>query len=146
MASSSISLPLPHSSAVFISRARLHFVPSLIFFLPFNLFSSFFCALSSCLSLSPVFDLSICLCRYRSLPLSTSIPRNFCESSVALSLDSSVAGAASQRRRSGETKKFILFSSSDDVATKLASVPVSIRRVFHVDAHWTSMEPCQQLG
>ena len=54
--------------------------------------------------------------------------------------------AGRQRRRSGETKKFILFSSSDDVAAKLASVPVSIRRVFHVDAHWTSMEPCQQLG
>ena len=65
--------------------------------------------------------------------------------------------AGRQRRRSGETKrstaeemgetkKFILFSSSDDVAAKLASVPVNIRRVFQVDAHWTSMEPCQQLG
>ena len=46
----------------------------------------------------------------------------------------------------GETKKFIFFSSSHDVAAKLASVPVSIRRVFHVDAHWTSILPCQQLG
>ena len=76
VASSSISLPLPHSSAVFISRARLHFVPSLIFFLPFNLFSSFFCALSSCLSLSLSnfwsFHLSLLLSLSPSLYLHTS--------------------------------------------------------------------------
>ena len=36
-----------------------------------------------------------------------------------------------------------LFSSSADVA---ASVPVSLYRVLHVDAHWTSILPCQQLG
>ena len=38
------------------------------------------------------------------------------------------------------------FSSSDDVAAKVASVPVSLRPVLHVDAHWTSILPCQQLG
>ena len=46
----------------------------------------------------------------------------------------------------GRRKKILIFSSSDDVAAKLASIPVSIHRVFHVDAHWTSILPCQQLG
>ena len=67
------------------------------------------------------------------------------------------------RRRSGEPAEEIggdgrstaeeigpdenkLFSSSDGVAAKLASVPVNLRRVLRVDAHWTSILPCQQLG
>ena len=54
--------------------------------------------------------------------------------------------AGRQRRRSGQTKKILFFSSSDDVAAKLASVPVSLRRVLHVYAYWTSILPCQQLG
>ena len=36
-----------------------------------------------------------------------------------------------------------LFSSSADVA---ASVPVSLRRGLHVDAHWNPILPCHQLG
>ena len=28
----------------------------------------------------------------------------------------------------------------------MASVPVSLRRGLHVDAHWTKILPCQQLG
>ena len=46
----------------------------------------------------------------------------------------------------GRRKKILFFSSSDDVAAKLASVPVSLRRVLHVYAHWTSILPCQHLG
>ena len=46
----------------------------------------------------------------------------------------------------GRRKKILFFSSSDDVAAKLAFVPVSLHRVLHVDAHWTSILPCQQLG
>ena len=40
----------------------------------------------------------------------------------------------------------IYFSSSDEVAAKLASVPVSLHRVLHVDAQWSPILPCQQLG
>ena len=85
---------LPSSSRVLVSIS----FPSLFFsFRSISFLPSFAPYLLVSLSLSPVFDLSICLCHYRSLPLSTSIPRNFCETSVALSLDSSVASAASQR-------------------------------------------------
>ena len=46
----------------------------------------------------------------------------------------------------GRPKKILFFSSSDDMAAKLASVPVNLHRVLHVVAHWTSILPCQQLG
>ena len=67
------------------------------------------------------------------LPTSPSLPTKESSSFAALNLDLRVHVA-------------IYFSSSGDVVAKLASIPVSLRRVIHVDAQWSPILPCQQLG